>query len=170
MSKTNLCIVGLSKQFTDNVCKLLSIKMDMFYASIEEIFAYELMDIEKIEEICGLDYLVKEEKSIIRRVCGYENTLINIDYSLLNNDEILDEVDKNCLIIYLSLTEDRFEKEQIKEHISSNLMSINKEVFCDRDFLCKNISDITINCEDLNIDNLVNRITEQILQYYKNRG
>ena len=113
-------------------------------------------------------------ESIIKRAIEkgkVEIEIINFrDYSLLNNDEILNEVDKNCLIIYLSLTEERFEKEQLKENVSSNLMSINKEVFCDRDFLCKNISDITINCEEINLDNLVTRITEQILQYYKNRG
>ena len=82
MSKTNLCIIGLSNQFTNDVCKQLAIKMDMFYANIEDIFAYELMDIGKVEAVCGVDYLLKEEKSIIKRVCGYDNTLINI---LTNN-------------------------------------------------------------------------------------
>jgi len=166
MSKTNLCIIGLSKQFTDNVCKQLANKMEMFYANIEEIFAYDLMDVGRIEEVCGVDYLFKEEKSIIRRVCGYDNTLINIDYALLNNDDILNHIKTKCLLVYLSLDRKRFIQEQKKEMISSNLISINNEVFDDRNFLCNRISDIKIDCDELDDDSIVNRTIETILNYY----
>jgi shikimate kinase len=140
--------------------------MDLFYANIEEIFAYDLMDVGKIEEVCGIDYLNKEEKSIVKRVCGYENTLINIDYALLNNDEILEIVKKQCLIVYLGLNQNRFEQEQKNELISANLMSINKEVFSDRDFLCRNISDITIDCKDYDIENIIKELLTKTLEYY----
>ena len=166
MSKTNLCIIGLSKLFTDNVCKQLSTKMDMFYANVEEIFAYELMDLAKIEEVCGLEYLQKEEKSIIKRVCSYDNTLINIDYALLNNDDLCKIVKDNCLLIYLGLSIDGFVQEQKNELISESLISINKEVFEDRDYLCKNISDIIIDCKDLSFEEIVSQLLVRILEYY----
>ena len=166
MSKTNLCIIGLSKQFTDNICKQLAIKMEMFYANIEEIFAYDLMDVGKIEEICGIDYLFNEEKSIIRRVCSYENTLINIDYAMLNKDEILELVAPKCLIIYLALDQNRFVIEQKNEMLSDNLIAINNEVFGDRDFLCKRICDICIDCGNFSNENIVDYTIQKILEFY----
>ena len=166
MSKTNLCIVGLSKQFTDNICKQLSVKMDMFYANIEEIFAYDLMNIAEIEEICGIDYLQKEQKSIISRVCSYDNTLINIDYTLLNDSDILKMIKDNCLLIYIALDSNRYFIEQNNELISSNQISINVDVFDDRDLLIRSISDLVVDCLKMNIDGVIDAVIRQILEYY----
>ncbi|MGN0960821.1 MAG: shikimate kinase [Christensenellales bacterium] len=166
MSKTNLCIVGLSKQFTDDIGKQLSIRLDMFYANIQEILEFELMDIEKMGEVCGVDYLLKEEKSIIRRVCSYDNTLINIEYSTLNIENNLDIVKNNCLIIYLKLNERRFQKEQTRENINNNVKNINKDLFHDRDFICNKLADIIVDCDDYKDNDLIDIIIEKILKYY----
>jgi shikimate kinase len=166
MSKKNLCVIGLSKQFTDNICKQLASKLDMFYANIEEIFAYDLMDVGKIEEVCGIDYLKKEKKSIIKRVCSYENTLINIDYAMLNDDETYEIVNENCLLIYLAIDELRFVCEQKNEMVSSNLTSINQEVFGDRDFVCKNMSDLVLECENLVETEIVELAINKIIDFY----
>ena len=95
MSKSNVCVVGLSKQFTDIVCQQLSIKLDMFYANIEKLFEYELTDLNKVEEMCGIDFLVKEQISIIKRTCSYDNTLMCMEYPLLNNDDIYQLIQNN---------------------------------------------------------------------------
>ena len=166
MSKSNICIVGLSKQFIDEVCRQLSNKLDMFYANVQEIIEFELMDLAKVEEICGVEYLLKEEKSIIRRVCTYENTLINIEYSSLNNESTLDIVKHNCLLIYLRLDSNRFIAEQNREALSDNIKLINQDVFSDRDFICNKVADLTIDCLNLRGQELETMIIEQILKYY----
>ena len=38
MSKSNICVYGLAKQFTDNVGKELAKKLDIYYANFEKIF------------------------------------------------------------------------------------------------------------------------------------
>lgn len=166
MSKANICIIGLSKHFTDDVCKQLSIKMDMFYANVQDILEFELMDMQKVEEVCGIDYLLKEERSIIRRICTYDNTIINVDYSCLNNDSNVEVIRDNCLIIYLRLNEKRFQKEQDKENINSNIKGINKDLFHDRDFICNKIADITVDCENHKDNELIEIIIENILKFY----
>ena len=166
MAKVNICVIGLSKQFTDDVCKQLSIKMDMFYANVQEILEFELMDIERVEQVCGVDYVQKEERSIIRRLCTYDNTLINLDYSCLNNESNLEVVRDNCLIIYIKLDEKRFIKEQDKENITNNVKEINRDLFHDRDFLCSNFADISVDCYDYEDDELTNSIIQKIMKYY----
>lgn len=166
MSKGNICIIGLSKQFTDYVGRQLSIRMDMFYANIQEILEFELMNIDEVQEVCGLDYLQREEFSIINRVCSYDNTLVFLEYSRLNDDSILDIVKENCLLIYLSLDEKRFLKEFDKDNLSEGAKKLDIDMMQDRDFLCRRISDITVECEDLKDNDLIDNIIEQILKYY----
>ena len=44
MPKSNICVIGLSKLFADEVCKQLSVRLDMFYANVQDILEYELVD------------------------------------------------------------------------------------------------------------------------------
>ena len=166
MSKTNVCVVGLSKQFADNVCQELANKLDMFYANINKLFIYELTDLGKVEELCGVEFLVKEEISIIKRTCTYDNTLICIEYPLLNNSEILKIVKDNCLLIYLGTTQDRFDKELDRYEQSASIKLIEKDAFEDRDYLCRKMADLVVDCEDLDMDLLINRIVEKLVEYY----
>lgn len=166
MSKTNVCVVGLSKQFTDNLCQELANKLDMFYANINKLFEYELTDLSKVEELCGIEFLIKEEMSIIKRTCTYDNTLICIEYPLLNNNEILKIVKDNCLLIYLGTTQEKFNNELDRIEENNSIKIIEKDAFEDRDFLCRKMADLVVDCEDLQMDLLINRIVEKIVEYY----
>lgn len=168
MSKGNICIIGLSKQFTDYVGKQLSIRMDMFYANIQEILEFEIMDKEEMEQVCGLDYLNKEERSIINRICSYDNTLVNMEYSRLNDDEILNVVKENCLLIYLRLDEKRFLKEIKKDNMGESARLLDRDMMPDRDFLCGQLADITVECGQMEENELIDGVIEDILKYYSN--
>ncbi len=166
MAKTNICIIGLTKLFTDEVCKQLSSGLEMFYANIDELLEYELQDKNKIEEICGREYLVREELSIIRRVCSFDNTIINIDYVNLNNETALGYLKDSCLIIYLKLSKEDFKKEINKEGQTFNQMIISNDLFDDRDFICTALSDIVVDIVEMNVETTLNNINKKILEYY----
>ena len=50
--------------------------------------------------------------------------------------------------------------------ISNNLISINIEVFEDRDYLCRQISDINIECDKMQIEDICKNVLEKVLEYY----
>lgn len=166
MPKSNLCVIGLAKMFTDDICKQLSVRMDMFYANIQQILEYELIDALKVESICGKEYLLKEEISIIKRICGYENTLINIEFANLNNETTLQNVKNNCLVVYLKLPQERYAKEQSKEVQSFSIAQLNMDLFDERDTICSNLSDVIIDCKDNSVDVIIEDLIEQIIWYY----
>lgn len=166
MSKANICIIGLSKTFTDKVCKQLSMRMEMYYANVQDILEFELMDLERVEKVCGPEYVLKEERSIIKRVCSYDNTIINVDYSSLNNDVNLEVITENCLLIYVRLDEMRFLQELETEGLTINVMQLKKDLYQDRDFICQKFSDITVDCDQLVDNDLIDVIIEKILGYY----
>lgn len=160
---SNICIIGLVPEFTAKVSMALAEKLEMFYANVDDLIEFELMDLKKLEEMCGTEYLIKEEKSIVRKICSYENTLLTLKYSVLNNEDNIRNIRDNCLLIYL-----RFDKPNydlvVKREESEQL---EEDVYNDRDFICKNISEFTINCNATQpVDGVVDLIYSSLLDYY----
>ncbi len=166
MASTNICVVGLTKIFTDNICKELSSKLDMFYANVSELLEYELMDANKMEEICGKEYLVREELGVIKRVCSFNDTLINIDYINLNNETALKLVKDSSVLIYLRLSKERYKEELLREEQSFNQRLIASDLFEDRDFVCTSIADAVVECGDLDTPDILIKISEKLIENY----
>lgn len=167
MPKSNVCLIGLAKNITDKIGKELAIKLDLFYANLEEIMEFELIDIHNVEIVCGKDYLAKKENSILKRICTYENTLVNIDYSMLNNNSTLEFVKDNCLIIYIRFDIDKYIKHLREEDMSFEEKQIYSELYPDRDYLCSTMADIVIVSEKDNEKDISDEIFNAILSYYE---
>ena len=78
----------------------------------------------------------------------------------------LNTIKDKCLLIYLRLEKDRFKKEQELENLTLNQKMIENDLFEDRDFICKNISDMTINCTNLTDEQLIEVIRDEVLNYF----
>ena len=167
MPKANICLIGLSNQFVDKYALELSKKLDMFYANAYEIIQFELFDMNRMEEICGKDYLEKKETSVLKRICSYENTLVSVEYQLLNNETNYKFIKDNCLIIYLKLDIHRFKKEISDQKLSDSAKMLNIDLFNDRDFICSKKSDIVVNCKNLEGEELLGLIMQKLLGYYE---
>lgn len=167
MPKANICLVGLSSQFVDKNALELSKKLDMFYANASEIIQFELFDISRMEEMCGKDYLERKETAVLKRICTYENTIINIEYQLLNTETNYKFIKENCLIIYLKLSLNRYKKEILEERMSDSAKSLNIDLFKDRDFICSKKADIVVDCKDIEGEELLGLIMQKLLGYYE---
>lgn len=167
MPKANICLIGLSNQFIDKNALELSKKLDMFYANASEIIQFELFDISRMEEMCGKDYLEKKETAVLKRICTYENTVINIEYQLLNTETNYKFIKENCLIIYLKLSLNRYKKEILEEKMSDSAKSLNIDLFKDRDFICSKKADIVVDCKDMYGEELLGLIMQKLLGYYE---
>ena len=160
---SNICIIGLIPEVTAQVSMALAEKLEMFYANVDDLIEFELMDMKKLEEVCGTEYLIQEEKSIVRKICSYENTLLTLKYSVLNNEDNIRNIRENCLLIYL-----RFDKpnyDVVVKRESSEVL--DEEVYNDRDVICKNRSEFTITClAPQSTQAIVELIYRSLLDYY----
>jgi shikimate kinase len=165
MSAINLCVVGLANNFTDNLCNKLSIYLDMYYANVQKILDYELQ-VEDMEKICGKDYLMKKQKSVIKRICEYEDSIINIEYSLLNDQDIC-AIIKNCaLIIYVNIDKNTYLKELESNDVNTNLKVINSDLYEDRSIILRNVADITIDYNS-NEEEFLEEFATKLMNYFK---
>lgn len=165
MPKLNICIVGLAKDLTDEVCSKLSTELELYYANVQKILEFELFDYENIEKICGSEYLAREEKSVVRRLCTYEDTLINLNYFILNDDDVLKFIKDHCLLIYLHMTYNRFVEEN-KYSANDNRKTLENLLFEDRDKICSMEADIVVDCKEDNVDEIYKKVSSHIINYY----
>lgn len=162
MSKLNICVIGLTRDFTDSVCMNISNKLDLYYANVEKILDFELFDHENIEKLCGKEYLQREERSIIKRLCTYEDTLINLNYFNINHNDILEYIKEHCLLIYLHITKER----GLAEILNSKNSVLDEALFIDRDKICAHEADIVIDCKEYSVEDISDITTQEIIKYF----
>jgi len=161
-SKKNICVIGMVPEFTNGIAETLADKLDMFFANVNDLIEFDLIDVAETEIICGRDYLLKIEQKKVREVCTYENTVITMDYSVLNNDENIKTIKDNCLLIYVKLNRDNF----LKKFRVGKKNDFNELLFNDRDFICTNIADVVADCNFLTQKESVELLIEEIKRYY----
>ena len=166
MPKANICLIGLSNQFVDQFGLDSSKKLEMYYANVAKIIEFELFDMAKMEDVCGKDYLERKESSILKRICTYEDTVLNVEYSLLNKDINYTYIKNSCVIVYLKLSKDRYKKIQDSENLSDSVKIINWDLFDDRNFICEKKSDLIIDCGELSGKDLLDKFLEEIVKFY----
>ena len=137
--KQNICIIGLNNQYIAVLSKSISDAFDMFFADVTEFIKFELMDVEHARALCGDDYVKKVERSKVKAVNTFENTLFTMDYSLLNDDDNLKFTQQHSFIIYIKLSKENLER------IGSTNSSMIFDVYEFRDKLCEKYADFIID-------------------------
>ena len=136
--KQNICIIGLNNQYIAKLSKSISDAFEMFFADVTEFIKFELMDVEHARALCGDEYVRKVERSKVKAVNTFENTLFTMDYSLLNDEDNLKFTQAHSFIIYIKLSKEYLDK-------ISNNSSIIFDVYEFRDKLCEKYADIIID-------------------------
>lgn len=164
--KSNICIIGLATEFTKSLAEMLSKRLDMFYADVDALIEFDLINVNEAELICGKDFLLQIEKKKIKEVCYYENTVIAVDYSLLNNESCKESIRSKCLVIYIKLKKEDF----IRLIENDNTINFYSEfMFEDRNKLCEELCDINFDCNFENDDVIIEKIIRDIKIYYNKK-
>lgn len=167
--KKNICIIGLSNTFTKNIAKRLADRLEMFYADINELLKFDLLDVDQAKELTSSKYIQKLESKKIKTVASYENTVITLDYSALTNNDNYEIIKNDCLIIYLKTTKEFYKKSLQEQELTKSQKTININLYKDRDYISSKVSDIIIKLNAKNIDNVLDIIIKETLSYYNNK-
>ena len=158
--KQNICVIGLNNAYMAKIGKSISDAFEMFFADITELIKFELMDVEHARAVCGDEYIHKVERSKVKAVNTFENTLFTLDYSLLNDDANLKMTQEHSFIIYLRLSKDELVKYN-KENYESGLIF---DVYEFRDKLCQKYADFEIDCNGKKSTEIIRDIKKKFLE------
>ena len=168
--KTNSALVCLFNNYSRNVSKLLGDKLDMFYVDVEDMLDFELGDIEHIKDVLGdvegANYINRSREKVIESICGFENTVITMDPSVLFESKTYKKVSNSCYIVYLQISPKYFESraKSSSDHIPDDLLGI---AFSERDKQYVEGSDIVVDCSKLKETKATKKIIGQIKKMFK---
>ncbi len=168
--KTNLSVICLLPNYGKNIAKMLCDKLDMYFADAKDMFDFELGDIDHIMHVLGekggKKYIRENEAKVIKRICSFENTLINIAPETLFGNRNYDRIKKSSYIIYLQIAPKFFKakSEESKDVVDEKLMSIT---FSEKDKLFVEKCDIVVNCSNLKDKKTLKKVMSSISVFFK---
>lgn len=113
---TSILITSLNTAMGAALTEKLANLLSLHYASCKEIVEYDLFDSKAILDNCGVAYLKKRERSALRNVADYENSIIFIDYDLLwHNYDLFNDFHP---LVYLRVSKRKLSKSDVISAIS----------------------------------------------------
>jgi len=165
--KTNICVYGLTEDYVKKIAKRVSNKFEMFFADVDALIEFDLINTQMVEEVCGKEYLEKIEKKKVKNTATFENTLLSLKFSLINDEMNRKVLDENCLMVYIKLNEESFEKKLSKSSKEKLNRILSMAVFKERDKLLESYADIVVDCSDLNVYSATAKVQDKIFDYYE---
>ena len=168
--KTNISLICLLPNYGQTVAKILAEKVDMFYADVEDMFDFELGDLEHILNVLGdkdgRKYIRETEAKVVKRICSFENTLISIRPETLFGNRNYDRIKKCSYIIYLQISPKFFKErsEFSKDCVDEKLVSLT---FTEKDKLFVEKSDIIVNCSKLKEQKAIKKIISSVSSFFR---
>ena len=129
----NIVLVSLDDKFCESVSIILSDKLDMYNACCKDLVEYDLINPKDVIDKCGIEYLKKREREVVKNCSTYINTVISINFDLFKD---YFDLFNNSIIIYLSLPKEKITNSVSKVSFENRneflLKHCNKIVFVDK--------------------------------------
>lgn len=167
--KSNICVVCVDKRYSRTISKMLANALDMFFADVNALIEFDLMCVEEVEKMCGVEYLQKIEYSKVKNVATYENTLFTLNCEMFGQQRIKEVVAKNALVVFVDMTKQSFWAKLKNQRLTKNDKQNQLDMYDDRTNLLREMSDICVCCDDLGARSVVSEIRSKILCFYKGK-
>ncbi len=168
--KTNIALICLLDNYSKNVSKLLSERLEMFYVDVEEMVQFELGDqqhiLKTLGEQEGKKYIEDCEARVVKNVTSFENTIVCINPTTMFSNDNFEQIIKSCYVVYLQISPKYFEQrcKYSGDYVDEELANI---AFTDRDKNYVQNSDIVLNCSTFKEQKTVKKLLKSINKFFK---
>lgn len=159
--KTNIVILGLDYEYNLDIAQLLADKTSLYFLDVKQYLNYSLFSRQEMEAKCGIDYLIKQENSVVKSCADFENTIICMPYMYFFRDNIYQRFFDNCEIIYLYFSKQKLQKIAYNNS-SDNTLAIDILAFEDRNADINKISNIKVCVSNKNKQTVVKEILNNL--------
>lgn len=165
--KNNICVLSIDKRYSRIIGKHLSDSLDMFFADINALIEFDIINIDEAQSVCGIDYIKKLEETKVKHVVSYDNTLFTLNSDMFNNPKIFEYVKNNSLVIFLDMDEKSFVAKLNNQKLDKNDRKIQIDMFCDRTKIVYEMSDVVIECSGKSTREVLSLLIKKIVEYYQ---
>lgn len=166
---SNIVIVCLLDDIKKKVGLKLADMLDMFYADINDLVEFDVINSEDVENKMGTEYFEKLLNKQVQNVSQFENSVITADIKTLTKEKNVKALKESSIIVYLQVSAKKymnFLKKKNKGEMAP-IDVINSNMFFDRDKLSGKACDILINCKTNFSGLIAKKIVKELNKFYK---
>jgi len=160
--KTNIVFISLVEDFSKKLAEKISKDYDLYFADMNDILEYNLMNEKEIGNICGIDYLNSLKNKIVKSIASYENTMITLPYYLFINENNSKILKQYGTVVFLKFN--KVDCENITN--SDNESKVNNITFDEYSSLCESESDVCIHLDNLDFNDCYKKVKKTIDEYF----
>lgn len=142
----SVLIIGIDWQYTDKVARAVATKKDKMFLSVHDLIIYEMQGLIGDVNNYDKDYVNGEIKKRIIETLQYEDSIVSLDISNLNDEEI-------------DLVIQKMPKIYVQKNNNDEVFNI---VYEDRDKLLKECANFVVSEKDFEAQ------VEEVLEIVKN--
>ena len=165
--KENIVIVGMNYEYNIEIAQMISSLTDLYFLDVKQFVDYQLFDKKNMEQICGIEYMQKQENKAIQSCVEYENTVmtIPIEYFLRKNQ--YENFSKFC-VVYISFSKDKISK-LYKTNKDMSMLFSTLITFEEKDEQLQKIANLTINVKNKGKNNIMKEILHFVEREYEHK-
>ena len=170
-SKYNsIVLIGMPGSGKSTIGKRLAEELGYIFIDGDELIENKIGDRQKFLEQFGTKAYLELEEEVFEHI-GLENSVISPGGSIIFCNNLMKRFQKECVLIYLDVSLDELEKRLINFN-SRGIVSLSnsiklEEIFKEREEYYNKYSNITLHCENLNIEEIVEKILSKFKQKFK---
>ncbi len=166
--KTDIVLIGFFKDLTKQIAEKLALDFGLYFADVEGMIEYSLINEKEIEKLCGIDYLNGLKQKVLKDIANYENTLITIPYSIFSANHNYEMFKRNCTIVFLNFSKACLEEriKQTQDEKAKKAWEVFLLAYDERTKFCIENSDITINMTKPELDIAYKLVKKSLDKYY----
>ncbi len=165
---SNLVIACLREDIKQQVVKVLADKMEMYYADIDELVKYEVINPQDVIDKVGVEYLQQLIDKQVYNISTYENTIITASDNVLTSSKNILALKTSSLIILIKIPFKAYKKYVTKQAngVLQPADIINLNMFFDKEKIIEKSANIVVNAKWLNAKHIAKKVIKEIKKYY----
>lgn len=158
--KKNIVIVGFNYEYNIEIAQGVSDFFDMYFLDVDKFIEYQLQQKPVMAEVCGVEYLEKQENKVLKSCTEFENTVMTIPINYFLRNKIYKNFAESE-IIYLYFSKNKLEKLCENNNTSSFLLT-DIITFEEKDNEIKSITNAKIEIKNKNKDTVLCEIKKYL--------
>ena len=166
--KTNILLISILDEKTKHIGTKIANAYELYYVDVADMLEYSLIDEKEIEKACGIEYLKKLRRNVIKNVSNYENTLITLPMNLFFSEDFNEYFKTYCTIVFLNFPRKTIEKlvQTAKTEEEKNALKVTLLAYDEHTKLCQENSDIQVKLTKTDDGADFKKLKKQLDKYF----
>lgn len=166
----SIVLIGMPGSGKSTIGKRLAEELDYIFIDGDKLIENKIGDRQEFLEQFGTKAYLELEEKVFEGI-NLKNSVISPGGSIIFCNNLMKRFQKECVLIYLDVSLDELEKRLINFN-SRGIVSLNnsinlEEIFKEREEYYNKYSNITIQCENFNMEQIVKIILSKIKEIKK---